>query len=300
MEVGGWISGDVIQPQSIDVISDRSRREIAVGLIVADDGRLLLQLRDDKAGLTGAGKWGFFGGHIGAGERPAEAFLREMQEELGWQPRHFEHYSTVEVDRDGWHVTSYAFAAHLDVSLDALTLGEGQALALHAPDALPKEVAASVPPVIDEFAASDAYRRVHRRWDVITATALIVDRHGRLLLQHRDDKPEIANPGRWGSFGGAIEPYETPYDGLLRELQEELSWQPASMDLVGAYKDAAANQIIYIFIMPIEAPLSALVLGEGQGMAFFAPDDLPAAIVPELRTLIEAFVKTDRYAALWR
>jgi 8-oxo-dGTP diphosphatase len=275
------------------------RREIAVGLIVAEDGRLLLQHRDDKPGLTGAGKWGFFGGHLEPGERPAEAFLREMDEELGWRPRHFEAYEAVDVDRDGWNVTSYPFAAHLDVSIDQLTLGEGQGMALYPPDALPADTTPSVRASIGEFVVSDAYRRVRKRWDVITATALIVDSHGRLLLQHRDDKPGIANPGRWGSFGGEIEPYETPYDGLLRELQEELSWQPKSMDLLGAYKYDAGNQLIYVFTMRLDAPMGSLVLGEGQGMALFAPDDLPGTTVTELRTLIEGFVRTERYRALW-
>ena len=33
-----------------------------------------------------AGAWGMFGGHLEAGERPAAALLRELQEELGWRP----------------------------------------------------------------------------------------------------------------------------------------------------------------------------------------------------------------------
>jgi 8-oxo-dGTP diphosphatase len=271
------------------------RREIAAGLIVAADGRLLLQHRDDKPGLTGAGQWGFFGGHLEPGERLSAAFLREMQEELGWRPRHFERYETIDVDRDGWHVTSHAFAAHLDVPLDELTLGEGQGMALFSPDALPTETSPSVRPVIAAFAASDAYRRVRKRWDVITATALIIDRQGRFLLQHRDDKEGIANPGLWGSFGGAIEPYEPPDEGLLRELQEELSWQPDRTELYGAYPYDSGKVLIYVYAMPIHAPLASLVLGEGQGMALFAPDELPATTVPDLRRLIERFAGSDRY-----
>lgn len=279
-------------------MTDPPRREIAVGLIVAEDGRLLLQLRDDKPGLTGAGKWGFFGGHVEPGERAADAFLREMSEELGWRPRHFERYDTIDVDRDGWHVTSHAFAAHLDVPLGALTLGEGQAMALYTPDALPAETAASVPPVIAPFAASDAYRRVRKRWAAITATALIVDRDGRFLLQHRDDKPGIYNPGLWGSFGGAIEPYEAPDDGLLRELQEELAWQPERIELYGAYPYDGGKLLIYVYAMRLDVPVDSLVLSEGQGMALFAVDDLPSNTVPELRALIERFAGGGRYAAM--
>ena len=94
------------------------RPAYAVGLITAPDGRLLLQLRDNKPGLPGAGLWGFFGGHVEDGERPSAAFLREMDEELGWRPRRFELFAPRDVDRDGWHVTSHAFAAHLDVPVE--------------------------------------------------------------------------------------------------------------------------------------------------------------------------------------
>jgi 8-oxo-dGTP diphosphatase len=272
-----------------------ARREIAVGLIVAEDGRLLMQHRDDKPGLTGAGKWGFFGGHLEPGERPAQAFLREMIEELGWRPRHFEPYDSIDVHRDGWSVTSHAFAAHLDTPLDALTLGEGQAMALYEPSALPEDTAASVRPVIERFVLSDAYRRVRKRWGAITATALIVDGEGNFLLQHRDEKPGIENPGLWGSFGGEVEPYETPQDGLLRELREELAWQPQRIELEGAYPFHGATQLIYVFTMRLDVPLETLVLGEGQGMASFAPKDLPAATVPALRALIDRFAGTVRY-----
>ena len=107
----------------------------------------------------------------------------------------------------------------------------------------------SVVPVIHDFAASDVYKRTRRAYDVLTATGLLVDREGRFLLQHRDDKPGIDNPGRWGSFGGMIEPYETPEEGFLRELEEELSWRPATFGLVSAvsYKPDDRWQLIYVY-----------------------------------------------------
>ncbi len=274
------------------------RTEVAVGLIIADDGRLLLQHRDDKPGLPGANLWGFFGGHIEPGERSADAFLREMDEELGWRPRHFEPFATREVDSGGWHLTSHVFAAHLDAPLSALTLSEGQAMALYAPDAIPATTTPSVRPVIAEFAASRTYERVRRSWRMITAAALLVDGDGRFLLQHRDDKPDIANPGMWGSFGGEVEPYETPHDGFLRELREELSWQPQRFELYRAYPYDALRTLIYIFMAPIAATIDQLLLGEGQGMAFFAPNELPERTVPDLRRLIERFAATDEYRSL--
>src|SRR5271166_6964766 len=42
------------------------------------------------------------------------------------------------------------------------------------------------------------------------------------LMQLRDSKQDIWYPGRWGLFGGAIEPDEDPMGALKRELREEL------------------------------------------------------------------------------
>lgn len=281
-------------------MSNQPLRKIAVGLIVALDGRVLLQHRDDAPGLTGRNQWGFFGGHLEPGERPEDAFLREMEEELAWRPRHFEPYIVRDLDRGEWQVRSHAFAAHLDVPFDALVLGEGQNMGLFALDALPAGIVPDARPVLEQFFTSDAYKRVKRVWSVMTTTGLIVDRKGRLLLQHRDDKPGIANPGLWGSFGGAIEPYETPQDGFVRELREELAWEPSDYELFGSYPFDApeGRQLIYAFAARLDAPESSLVLGEGQGFGAFAPDALPDATVPDLRRLIAMFVESEMYGRM--
>ncbi len=291
----------------------RGRDDIAVGLIVADDGRVLLQHRDDTPGIAAPNLWALFGGHLEPHERPSAAFLRELREELGWQPRHFEHYATREApplpgiaSADGKPLISHLYAAHLDVALAALTLGEGQAMALFRPDALPAGSVPGLDLLIGEFARSDAYKRVKRAWDLISTTGLIVDARGRFLLQVRDDKPGIVNPGVWGSFGGRVEPHETdrretPEEGFLREMREELSWEPRRVELfAGApYRSLGEgdqrHQLIYVFAAALNVPEDALILGEGQAMGLFAPDALPEPIVPALRALIERFMQAPTY-----
>ena len=41
------------------------------------------------------------------------------------------------------------------------------------------------------------------------------------VMQHRDDKPTIAEPGMYSLWGGTMENGETPEEGALRELKEE-------------------------------------------------------------------------------
>jgi 8-oxo-dGTP pyrophosphatase MutT (NUDIX family) len=89
---------------------------------------------------------------------------------------------------------------------------------------------------------------MRKRWEHISSTGILVDRDGRFLLQHRDDRPDIVNPGLWGSFGGVVEPYETPDDGFRREIEEELEFRPEELVPYGVYaytpKNAAGEMLI--------------------------------------------------------
>jgi 8-oxo-dGTP pyrophosphatase MutT (NUDIX family) len=57
--------------------------DAAAAVIVLDDGRYLLQLRDQKPGIFYPGHWGLFGGAIDANETPEMALHRELREEIG-------------------------------------------------------------------------------------------------------------------------------------------------------------------------------------------------------------------------
>ena len=57
-------------------------REGVVILLENGDGQVAMQLRDDKPHVAFANHWGLFGGWLEAGESPAQAILREVNEEL--------------------------------------------------------------------------------------------------------------------------------------------------------------------------------------------------------------------------
>ena len=62
------------------------------------------------------------------------------------------------------------------------------------------------------------------------ASALFVSESGRYLLQLRDNRPDISQPGCWAFFGGSIEGDETPQAALRRELWEELRFEPSAAE----------------------------------------------------------------------
>lgn len=66
---------------NIEPENARQTIEVACGVIVGDDGEVLLAQR--PAGKLAGGKWEFPGGKIEPGESAAEALGREMDEELG-------------------------------------------------------------------------------------------------------------------------------------------------------------------------------------------------------------------------
>jgi 8-oxo-dGTP pyrophosphatase MutT (NUDIX family) len=59
--------------------------------------------------------------------------------------------------------------------------------------------------------------------------AILEDAEGRLLLESRPDDARLA-AGRLTCFGGRREAAETPEACLRRELREELSWEPRTLE----------------------------------------------------------------------
>jgi 8-oxo-dGTP diphosphatase len=111
----------------------------------------------------------------------------------------------------------------------------------------------------------------------------------RVLLQHRDDNPDIAFPGAWAFFGGHGEPGETPDETARRELQEELG---LTLDgpLEPFYHNVEDGRERTIFKAPLTVPLESLRQTEGQGMALLTEaelDDLP--VVPRHREILRRF-----------
>jgi 8-oxo-dGTP pyrophosphatase MutT (NUDIX family) len=122
----------------------------------------------------------------------------------------------------------------------------------------------------------------------LSAGVILVDREGRVLLQHRDDDPAIMYPGHWGITGGAGLPGETPEQIARREVEEETGLVLDKIEAFRAYYTPAApatgrgraaakraDYELYLFHAPCETPAEEMVCGEGTELRFFAPHELP-------------------------
>lgn len=114
----------------------------------------------------------------------------------------------------------------------------------------------------------------------------------RYVMQLRDDRPGIADPGVWALFGGRIEPGEAPRAALVREIQEELRIHLSDCRFIGRLEcdnDGGAARCSY---WAFEADITQLwgrhQLKEGQGVDCFAFEELQGlAIPPIIRGILE-------------
>jgi 8-oxo-dGTP diphosphatase len=99
------------------------------------------------------------------------------------------------------------------------------------------------------------------------AQVLLLDRHNRLLIYLRDNKPEIPFPNHWDFFGGHVEVGETPEQALVREVMEELGVNLPGWDFFRRYEclqgDAYPNTK-YIYRARVNKTAEELTLYVGQ------------------------------------
>lgn len=142
----------------------------------------------------------------------------------------------------------------------------------------------------------------------------MIDRHaagifpvypgGAILLQLRDDRPDVAAPNCWSTIGGHIEPGESPTEAAIRELEEETGRRPDAV-LSAGYHDHPSGRIpgitirSHLFATPARWSLDDLILGEGQRLDWFTPAEVPhLALAPALAPAIRRFLASDLHRSL--
>jgi 8-oxo-dGTP diphosphatase len=107
--------------------------------------------------------------------------------------------------------------------------------------------------------------------------ALIYRPSGCMLLQQRDDKPNLPFAGRWTFFGGQVEPGENLADALCRELLEELGCLPGQVYKELFQWDWHGVQPAHNHFFSVRCNVADedLVLNEGQAMGWYSLGELP-------------------------
>lgn len=102
----------------------------------------------------------------------------------------------------------------------------------------------------------------------------ILTYEGKFLMQLRDNIPTILYPGVWGLFGGHMEKGETPEIAVVREVIEEIGYEPINPQKFGCYSDDRV--VRHIFYAPLTVGIDKLVLAEGWDLGLITPAQIEA------------------------
>jgi 8-oxo-dGTP pyrophosphatase MutT (NUDIX family) len=115
-----------------------SFRDAAAAIIVLDDGRYLMQLRDDKPGIFYPDHWGLFGGAIDQGEDGEQALRRELREELDHEADKVSYFTRMDFAFESLGAKSsvrlFYVVEMVSSDLSRLKLGEGRQMSALSPD----------------------------------------------------------------------------------------------------------------------------------------------------------------------
>jgi 8-oxo-dGTP pyrophosphatase MutT (NUDIX family) len=107
------------------------------------------------------------------------------------------------------------------------------------------------------------------------AFVFLVTPSGKIAGQHRDDIPQIDNPGKIAAFGGKIENGENAITAVLRELEEETSLRIASSDFIYflnriSWRPHTGEWEVQNFYYTLveESALADMQVYEGQGWVY--------------------------------
>jgi 8-oxo-dGTP diphosphatase len=134
------------------------------------------------------------------------------------------------------------------------------------------------------------------------AAAILIDTNGRILLQRRDDKPDILQPGKVGMFGGHREGDESFIGCVVREVAEEISCLvPAErfqhlLSLDGPDPDRSEGGLKGELFIAYDIPSDELTITEGK-LLVIGPDDiskLRSELTPVTVIALDAFRGKDQ------
>ena len=131
------------------------------------------------------------------------------------------------------------------------------------------------------------------------AAAILIDTNGRILLQRRDDRPDILQPGKIAMFGGHREGGESFIYCVVREIAEEISCRvPAErfqhlLTLDGPDPDRSEGRVKGEFFAVYDIPTEELTITEGR-LLVVGPDDiekLRSELTPLTALVLDTFME---------
>ncbi len=103
------------------------------------------------------------------------------------------------------------------------------------------------------------------------AGTLLVTEKNQVVLQRRDNKPSIVSPGKLSLFGGHMEGDESPKEGAIRELREEISLDVGQLSLEHVCDFSKDGKKYFMFKANI--PTTDFEVYEGVGSEIYTMEE---------------------------
>ena len=288
-----------------------SGREGSCVMLVAADGSILLQQRDDDVPPAGVGRWTPPGGGREPGEDPRQTALREFEEETGVRLQRLRFFQTVspadvpELLPRILHI----FFADDPVPRDRIQVFEGLDFQYHHPRTFAElKMNPGTRALLARFLATDYYRVTVSLLQPYKAGVGIIslDRWGRALLQLRDaDLPPDRYPNAWSIPGGVLEPGEPPDAGALREFEEETGALLQDLKLFRLFRKdpdfpTSITDVYHVYYADPDLDEAKIEVNEGQAFKYWGPNELAGLHMPvHARTILEQFFQSAHYKRLF-
>ena len=105
-------------------------------------------------------------------------------------------------------------------------------------------------------------------------TSAFIYSKNQLLLQLRDEKKGIVYPGCWGLIGGTLSKGENPYDGIKREIREEISiTNLKELNFLDTFLNSKNENVMHYIFRACLLDSSKIILNEGIEYSFFTKSD---------------------------